>query len=270
MSNYIHGSEPEEQVRLSKLNELINSRCLQLLEIYPGEHILDVGSGLGQFTIAMAEKVGENGKCLGIERDKNQLKSSLENLEKQHKPWVEFRQGNAENIELHQHEWGTFHLAHARFILEHVKQPENVVVGMAKAVRPGGRVVLADDDHQQMCLHPEPAGFPAIWQAYIRSYDRLGNDPFIGRRLVSILHQCGLRNIRNNVVFFGDSAESPTFQAYVSNLIGILLGAKELMIKHSLIDDKTFTEAILSLQRWSQQPNSALWYTINWAEGTKA
>ena len=270
MSNYIHGFEPEEQARLAKLNDLINSRCLSLLEVYPGEHILDVGSGLGQFTLAMAEKVGENGRCLGIERDKNQLKSSLQNLEHAGKPWVEFRQGNAENLELHQHEWGSFHLAHARFVLEHVKQPENVVEGMARAVRPGGRVALADDDHQLMRLHPEPAGFPALWQAYLRSYDRLGNDPFIGRRLVSILHQCGLRNIRNNVVFFGDSAESNTFQAYVSNLIGILLGAKDLMMKHSLTNANSFAETIQNLQRWGQQQDSALWYTINWAMGTKA
>ena len=81
MSNYIHGSEPEEQARLAKLNQLINSRCLSLLEIRGGEHILDVGSGLGQFTLAMAAKAGEIGMCLGIERDKNQLKIAQQNLE---------------------------------------------------------------------------------------------------------------------------------------------------------------------------------------------
>ena len=269
MSNYIHGSEPEEQARLAKLNQLINSRCLSLLEIRGGEHILDVGSGLGQFTLAMAAKAGESGMCLGIERDKNQLKISQHNLDDSPRATVEFRQGNAENLELRQEEWGTFDLAHARFILEHVQQPESVVKGMARAVRPGGRVVVADDDHENMRLHPSPPGFTVLWQAYIRSYDRLGNDPFIGRRLVSILYKCGLRNIRNNVVFFGDSADSPTFQAYATNLIGILVGAKALMIKHALIDEQSFEEGIQNIQQWAENPASALWYTINWAEGTK-
>lgn len=270
MSNYIHGSAPEEQARLAKLNELINERCMSLLELREGNAVLDVGSGLGQFTQAMTSKVGSAGKCLGIERDKNQLKIALQELEASSLKNLEFRQGNAENLMLRTGEWGSFDVAHARFVLEHVKQPENVVMGMAKAVKKGGRVVLADDDHELFKLFPEPAGFSIIWQAYIRSYDRLGNDPYIGRRLVSLLHQSGLRQIRNNAVFFGDCAGSPTFSAYARNVIGILEGAKELMVKENLIDQNSFEETIRNIEAWSLKSDAALWYTINWAEGVKA
>src|SRR4051812_20137731 len=129
MSNYIHGSEPEEQIRLAQLNSLINSRCLDLLSIKKGVKVLDVGSGLGQLTLSIAEMCGPEGFCLGIERDKNQLKTSIENLEKSGRTNVEFRQGNAENLELRQNEWGSFDVAHTRFVLEHVKHPESVVLG---------------------------------------------------------------------------------------------------------------------------------------------
>ena len=266
MSNYIHGSAPEEQARLAKLNELINDRCLHLLDIHVGNHILDVGSGLGQFTSAMAALIGEHGKCLGIERDKNQLQIAVEQVKLKN---IEYRQGNAENLMLQSNEWSSFDLAHARFVLEHVKQPENVVAGMAKAVKQGGKVVLADDDHELLRLHPEPVGFSIIWHAYIRSYDRLGNDPYIGRKLITLLQQAGLRRIKNNSVFFGDCSATETFAAYVSNLIGILEGARELMLKQTLIDLETFEEAIRQIRIWSLLPDAALWYTINWAEGTK-
>ena len=269
MSDYIHGTEPEEQARLSKLNDLINIRCMNLLDIKEGDQILDVGSGLGQLTLLMAEKAGPLGKCLGIERDKNQLKTALQHLKEKGVRWAEFRQGNAESLELDQEEWGNFDLAHARFVLEHVRQPESIIEGMAKAVRPGGRVVVADDDHEHLRLYPSPAGFSTLWEAYIRSYDRLGNDPYVGRRLVSLLYQNGLRNIRNNVVFFGDSGESPTFPAYITNLVGILEGARGLMERHTLIDTHTFDEAIQNLWTWSQRSDAALWYTINWVEGIK-
>lgn len=242
---------------------------MSLLELQQGNSVLDVGSGLGQFILAMASKVGAAGRCLGIERDKNQLKIASQELEASLLKNIEFRQGNAENLILNAEEWGSFDLAHARFVLEHVKQPENVVIGMAKAVKKGGRVVLADDDHELFKLFPEPAGFSIIWQAYIRSYDRLGNDPYIGRRLVSLLHQSGLQQITNNVVFFGDCAGSPTFSAYARNVIGILEGAKELMIKENLIDPESFEEAIRQIIIWSSKPDVALWYTINWAEGIK-
>ncbi len=269
MSNYIHGSAPEEQARLAKLNELINGRCLHLLEIRPGDKILDVGSGLGQFTLLMAERTGASGRCLGIERDINQLNISIQNQEEGHLPWVAFRQGNAETLELAPQEWNSFDVAHARFILEHVRQPKSVIEGMARALRAGGKVFVADDDHEHMCLYPSPEGFSAVWEAYMASYERLGNDPHVGRKLVSLLHESGLRDIRNNVVFFGDSAESPTFQAYVANLIGILEGAQEVMLQHKLIEAHVFQKAIQNLRDWSKKSDAACWYTIHWAEGTK-
>jgi ubiquinone/menaquinone biosynthesis C-methylase UbiE len=269
MSNYIHGSLPTEQERLTKLNDLINQPCLILLDLKGGERVLDVGSGLGQFSLLIGENVGPNGKCLGIERDKNQLKTALQNLVNANKPWVEFRQGNAENLELQHGEWGTFDVAHARFVLEHVHQPGSVLLGMSRAIRPGGKVVLADDDHAGLCLYPEPLGFSHLWQAYIRSYDRLGNDPYIGRRMVSLLYQAGLRRIRNNVVFFGDNAGSPTFPAYADNLMGILRGVKELLIKEGLTSEPVFHDTMERLQAWVNLPDAALWYTIYWAAGVK-
>lgn len=269
MSHYIHGSDPDEQERLAKLNTLINQQCLHLLGLTAGERVLDVGCGLGQLTLSMAREVGPGGACLGIERDKNQLRGALKNLEVSPASWVEFRQGNAENIELRHEEWGTFDCAHARFVLEHVHQPESVVLGMGRAIRSGGRVVLADDDHPGLVLYPEPAGFYSLWQAYIRSYDRLGNDPLIGRRLVSLLYYAGMRKIRSNVIFFGDNAGSGHFRAYADNLMGILNGVKDLLIKERLIPASQFDLAMTNLQSWSLQPDAALWYTIYWACGLK-
>ena len=54
-SEYIHGSEPEEQERLSLLNGLLNASSLRALRLRPGDRVLDLGAGLGQLTRAMAE-----------------------------------------------------------------------------------------------------------------------------------------------------------------------------------------------------------------------
>ena len=70
---YIHGSSPEEQHRLSLLNDLLNTSCLRELDLRAGENVLDLGSGLGQFTRLMARTVGTTGRVVGIERDPDQL-----------------------------------------------------------------------------------------------------------------------------------------------------------------------------------------------------
>ena len=106
-------------------------------------------------------------------------------------PLVDFRQGQAEQLPLRENEWGTFDVAHTRFLLEHVPDPAAVVRQMIRAVRPGGRIILQDDAHDTHRLWPEPPGFGRLWSAYLRTYDRLGNDPFVGVRLVSLLVEAG-------------------------------------------------------------------------------
>jgi SAM-dependent methyltransferase len=268
VSCYIHGAAPEEQQRLSMLNNLLNERCLRELNLKGGERILDVGSGLGQLSRAMARASGVKVTC--IERDQAQLASAQRlAAEAGESALVEFRQGDATDLPLTPKERGSFDVVFTRFLLEHVPHPQLVVEEMLKAARAGGRVVLADDDHITYRCIPEPPGFAALWQAYIRSYDRLGNDPYVGMHLVSLLYEAGARQIRNSAVFFGDCAGNPTFQAYSDNVVGILLGAKKLIIREKLLDEQSFDLGIEGFRAWSQRPDAAMWYTICWAEGVK-
>ena len=212
---YIHGSAPDEQRRLSRLNELLNEGTLRELALKGGEKILDVGSGIGQLTRAMGRAAGPDGRVLGIERDPSQLdEARRQACADREEELVEFRAGDALALPLGDLEWGTFDLVHTRFVLEHVSDPLGVVRAMVRAARPGGRIVLADDDHDVLRLWPEPPGFTTVWQAYIRTYDRLGNDPFVGRRLVGLLHAAGAVQFRNHWLFFGSCAGMPTFPGY--------------------------------------------------------
>jgi cyclopropane fatty-acyl-phospholipid synthase-like methyltransferase len=64
-SEYIHGSSPEEQHRLSLLNGILNESCLRELNLQQGDKVLDLGSGLGQFTRLIAQTVGSAGHGVG-------------------------------------------------------------------------------------------------------------------------------------------------------------------------------------------------------------
>ena len=77
-THYIHGTDPDEQKRLSRLNDLINQRSLTALALEGGERVLDVGSGLGQLSRGMALAAGPQGRVIGIERSKEQLARAQE------------------------------------------------------------------------------------------------------------------------------------------------------------------------------------------------
>lgn len=268
VSQYLHGTDPQEQLRLSVLNQLLNEASLRELHLRDGEKILDVGSGLAQLSRAMARVTGAGGRVVGIERSAEQLAEAVRLArDAGEEGLVELRQGDAFALPLREDEWGTFDVAHTRFLLEHVPDPLRVVREMVRAVRPGGRIVLEDDNHDGMRLWPEPPGFGPLWQAYMRSYERLGNDPYVGHRLVSLLYQAGASPTRNTWIFFGSCAGHSTFDAYVENLIGLLQGARQTCIEAGFIDRSYFEEGIAALRAWKQRPDAAMWLAISWAEG---
>jgi ubiquinone/menaquinone biosynthesis C-methylase UbiE len=268
--SYIHGTDPQEQGRLSVMNDLLNAAALRELALAGGEKVLDLGSGLGQFTRAVARAAGPAGRVVGIEGNPRQLSEALR-LARQdgEEGLADLRQGDAREPPLRDDEWGSFDLAHARFLLEHVSDPLAVVRTMVRAVRPGGRLVLADDDHDVLRLHPEPPGLTALWQAYMRTYDRLGNDPSIGRRLPALLHAAGARPRRVTWVFFGGCAGQDTFPVVVANLLEILRGARPTMEAHGLVDPHIFDATLAGLEAWGQRLDASFWYAMSWAEGVR-
>lgn len=267
-SQYLHGTRPDEQRRLSLLNDLLNAGSIREMRLQGAERVLDVGSGLGQLSRAMARTTGA--RVIGVERSVEQIvEAERQAAQAGEAGLVEFRQGDALRLPLRDEEWGAFDLAHTRFLLEHLREPAPVVREMLRAVRPGGRIILEDDDHDLMRLWPEPPGFTALWQAYQRGYEYLGNDPTVGRRLVSLLVDAGAEPSRNAFVFFGSCAGEPHFPDYVENLAGVINGARATVVEAGLLDAASFDEAIASLREWSHGAAATIWYAVAWVEGRR-
>jgi SAM-dependent methyltransferase len=166
-------------------------------------------------------------------------------------------------------EWGSFDLVHTRFLLEHVPDSLAVVRMMVRAARPDGRIVLADDDHDLLRLWPELPRVDEVWRAYLKTYSHFGNDEFIGRKLVSLLHEAGATPVRNTIVFFGSCAGHESWTIAMDNLVGVLQGASETIVRIGAATSNSIAHAIEDLRQWSRLPQAALWYGICWAEGRR-
>jgi SAM-dependent methyltransferase len=266
---YVHGSSESEQSRLTTLNSFLNDRCLRELNLNGGERILDIGCGLMQFTRAMARAAGRT--VVGIERDRQQIDEALHQArEAGESDRVDLRAGDAYAFPLAEHEWGSFDFVHTRFLLEHVNDPARVVRQMVRAARPGGgRIVLADDDHDLLRLSPDVPELDDVWRAYVETYHAAGNDPFIGRRLVSLLHEAGLTPTRATYVFFGACAGEAIFPAVARNLRDVIAGARDAVLRGGAVDAARFDAAIAAITRWAERPDATVWYPLCWAEGVK-
>jgi ubiquinone/menaquinone biosynthesis C-methylase UbiE len=270
-AHYLHGTHPDEQDRLGLMNRLLNANSLAEMKLAAGEKVLDVGCGLGQLTRQMARIVGPHGVVVGIERSAEQLAVARKTARQTSEDMlVDFREGSADQLPLTESEWGTFDVAHARFLLEHVPQPVAVVRQMVKAVRPGGRIVLEDDPHDTLRLWPEPLGFSQLWSAYMRTYDRVGNDPLIGHRLVQLLVEGGAQPVRNAWPFFGACAGQPELLlGFVDNVVRILEGVREPILRLGQFDDQSFAACLHAVRHWAHRPDAAFWYAVSWVEGRR-
>ncbi len=69
-----------------------------LAEINPGDVVLDLGSGGGIDVFLAANKVGENGKGIGVDMTPEMIETAVKNAEEGEYKNVEFKLGEVENL----------------------------------------------------------------------------------------------------------------------------------------------------------------------------
>ena len=263
---YLHGTSDEEQDRLALMNGILNEGELAALGLAGNERCLELGAGTGVFARELAARL-PRGSVLAIERDERQLWTAV----KSERPPanLELRRGDALDPPLSEREWGRFDLVHARFLLEHLQDPLGAVRVMVRAVRPGGRIVLVDDDHDVLRLAPELPGFSALWAAYCRQYEHLRTDPYVGRRLCALLVEAGARPTRTTTLFYGGCAGVRGFEGIVENLTRVVGGSADAIVAAGALSAGEVEQALTDLAAWSRQAGAALWYSLPLAEGTR-
>ncbi len=155
---------------------------------------------------------------------------------------------------------------HCRFVLSQIRRPQAVVETLARALRPGGRMVLLDDDHDLLRLWPPLPAVEELWRAMIHAFTGRGTDPFLGRKLVAMMRVADLTPSTGDHLFFGGCAGEARWESVTQNLQDILHSARELILESSAISRDLFDEVIENLGDWTRRADSALWYPACIAE----
>jgi ubiquinone/menaquinone biosynthesis C-methylase UbiE len=133
---------------LDAMAELIKhnkQRSYSWMHIQPGHSVLDVGCGPGIDTIALAELVGPSGHVVGVDTDTAMIAEADRRAEQAGcRAWCLHQQGDARALPL---ETGTFDSCRSERLFQHVRNPADVLLEMARVTRPGGWVVILDADH---------------------------------------------------------------------------------------------------------------------------
>jgi SAM-dependent methyltransferase len=258
-AGYIHGTASEEQARLAALNRLTNTAFVDFLAVRPGMRVLEVGSGLGLLAVAVAD-AAPGVEVVGVERSEAQLAAARAD------PRVRFVRGDAHRLDFPD---GTFDLAYARYLLEHVSGPAAVVSEMRRVTRPGGRVAALENDISLVRVDPPCPAFDMVWEAFQRLQRQLGGDAHVGRRLYRLFRDAGLTQIELSVQPEIHWHGSPGFTAWIRNLIGNVESARRGLIQAGLCDTGRIDGAVAELAALLENDRASAPFVWNRAVGVR-
>jgi arsenite methyltransferase len=114
---------------------------LDLAAISVGEAVLDLGSGSGTDSFVAALKTGPHGRVLGVDMTDEQLAKARRLAEEDGFGQIEFRAGYIEKPPVDE---GGFDCVISNGVINLSPEKDAVFAAAARALRPGGRLALAD------------------------------------------------------------------------------------------------------------------------------
>lgn len=173
-------------------------RSYALMNIQPGDSVLDVGCGPGSDTINLAQWVGAAGEVVGVDHDEDMVAQANHRvLAAGFVDWVKHEQGNAASLPFPE---ARFDSARSERLFQHLICPERALSEMARVTKPNGWVVVLDTDWATLSIN---SSLPEIERRIVQfSNENCLNNGYSGRQLAHLFRRQGLSDISLEVLAY--------------------------------------------------------------------
>jgi len=152
--------------KYDKMNSIISFQrhiawrkdTMKRMNVQKGNQALDVCCGTADWTIALGEAVGIQGKVCGLDFSKNMLSIGKEKISKF--PQIELIHGNAMELPFEENQ---FDFVTIGFGLRNVPDYMQVLNEMYRVLKPGGKVVCLETSQ------PTSAGYKQLYNFYFKN-----------------------------------------------------------------------------------------------------
>ena len=187
---YTHGHH-DSVLRSHRWRTAENSAAYLLGHLAPGTQLLDVGCGPGTLTVDLARRVAP-GRVVGVDVADDVVAEARRHATAEGAANVELRAGDFRTLDLAE---GSFDVAHAHQVLQHLQDPVGALAHMGRLVRPGGLVAVRDSDYQAFTWAPANPGLERWLDAYMQVTRRNGAEANAGRHLLGWAHAAGFDDV---------------------------------------------------------------------------
>lgn len=177
-----------ERARLANLEQWLDPGSIDAMErigVSDGWHCLEIGGGGGSIARWLSARVGSDGAVLATDLDTRFLGAIDE-------PNVTVQRHDITAEDLPP---ATFDFAHLRLLLEHLPRRDDVLARIARALKPGGWLLVEDLDTITHIPVTENKTYEAVSEAMFSLMGSTGVDLTLGRRLSPMLREAGLEAV---------------------------------------------------------------------------
>jgi ubiquinone/menaquinone biosynthesis C-methylase UbiE len=165
----------------------IKARGLRMLDVEPGDRVLELGCGTGDDARALAEVVGAAGVVVGVDVDEA-LVIEARRRDVGPRP-VDFAVGDIRSLSFVD---ASFDRCRSERLLQHLARPDDALDEMRRVLRPGGRIVLVDTDWGTSAIN---GADHRITRVVIEAWSDLHANGWAGRQLPSLLRRAGFDDV---------------------------------------------------------------------------
>jgi ubiquinone/menaquinone biosynthesis C-methylase UbiE len=166
----------------------VKQQITAMLDLHPGDSVLDAGCGTGDDARAMAALVGPHGLVTGLDHDDEILVEARQRSERSGLP-VTFVQGDVQQLAF---AGATFTRCRSERMFQHVPDQHAAMGELARVLCPGGLAVVYDTDWETLIIDADD------WQttrALMQVHCAEHRHGWIGRMLPGLMAEVGLHDI---------------------------------------------------------------------------
>jgi SAM-dependent methyltransferase len=187
---YTHGHH-ESVLRSHTWRTAENSAGYLLPLLRPGLSLLDAGCGPGTITVDLARRVAP-GRVIGLDASSEVVAQARTLAAEDGVTNVQFEVGDLFAL---RYDDGSFDVAHAHQVLQHLVDPVGALVELRRVLRPGGVLAARDSDYSAFVWAPADPALDRWIEIYLAVTTRNGHNARIGPALLGLARAAGFSDV---------------------------------------------------------------------------
>lgn len=258
-NNYVHGYSAREHERLVDQATTLTELLHRDTTYEAGCSVLEAGCGVGAQTVTLLRN-SPDARFTAIDVSQDSLCAARARVREAGLENVTFTRADIFSMPFPDE---SFDHVFVCFVLEHLANPLDALLGLKKKLKKGGTITVIEGDHGSTYFHPDSRAAWQTIQCLIDIQAQMGGNALVGRQLFPLLTAAGFHDVNVSPrMVYADSSRPGYVDGFTKNtFIAMVEGVREQAIGSGSISEEQWESGIRDLYR-TTEPDGTFCYTF--------